>query len=126
MREEKISKQDGNILVKLFPDVVPQIDNMTVLHTVQVSKPETKHHHFTNADEALAYDLFWKMFYKNEKDDDIYPLTGTNITLVIRTKGENVPSYIVLFARCMAIGFEEAYIRITLMIPAKTEKKLFI
>lgn len=112
----------GDILVKLFPDVVPQIDNMTVLHTVQVSKPETKHQHFTNAEEALAYDLFWKMFYKNEKDDDIYPLTGTNITLVIRTKGENVPSYIVLFARCMAIGFEEAYIRITLMIPAKTEK----
>ena len=112
----------GDILKKLFPNVVSQIDNMTVLHTVQISKPETKHQHFTNAEEALAYDLFWNIFHKREKDDDIYPVTGTNITLVIRTKGGNVPSYIVLFARCMAIGFEEAYIRITLMIPAKVEK----
>lgn len=112
----------GDILEKLFPDVVSHIDNMTVLHTVQMNDVETKHQHFTNAEEALAYDLFWNIFYKNEEDNDTYPISGTNITLIIRTKGDNVPSYILLYVRGMAIGFEEVYIRITLMIPAKVEK----
>lgn len=111
----------GEILKPLFPDIVSQIDSMTVLHTVQMNDVETKHQHYTNAEEAFAYDLFWNIFYKNEKDNDIYPISGTNITLVVRTKGVKIPPYIVLFARGMAIGFEEVYIRITLMIPANVE-----
>jgi len=108
----------GDILKQILPDVVSQITSMNVLHTVQMNGIETKHQHFTNAEEALAYDLFWNIFYKNEKDDHIYPMTGTNITLTLRTKGENVPHYIVMFARGMATGFETTYIRISLMIPA--------
>ena len=112
----------GDILTKLFPEVVSKIDSVTVLHTVQVNEVETKHLHITNAEIALAYDIFWNISYKNEEDDNIYPVTGTNITFIIRIKGENVPPYIVLFARGMAIGFEEVYIRITLMIPANVGK----
>jgi tetratricopeptide (TPR) repeat protein len=112
----------GDILKQILPDVVSQITGMSVLHTVQMNGIETKHQHFTNAEEALAYDLFWNIFYKNEKDNDIYPIAGTNITLTIRTKGENIPPYIVMFARGIATGFETIYIRISLMIPANVNE----
>lgn len=108
----------GSILNQLLPDVVPQITSMSALYAIQVNEVETKFEHYTDAEKALSYDIFWNIFYKNEKNNEIYPISGTNITLTIRTKGENVPSYLVLFARGMAIGFEETYIRITLMIPA--------
>lgn len=112
-----------SILEKLLPDVVSRINDMTELRTVQINAVETKSQHFINPEQALSYDLFWNMFYKND-EGELYPLTGTNITLIIRTKGEEVPSYIVLFARGTSNGPDAAYIRITLMIPKDGEDDL--
>lgn len=105
-----------DVLKQIMPDVVSKIDSMTELCTIQVGDIEIKTRHFKDTEEILAYDLFWNIFYKSD-DGDICPIAGTNITLTIRTKGENTPSYIVLFVRGIAIGFETAYIRITQMIP---------
>ncbi len=112
-----------SILEKLLPDVVSKINDMTELRTIQISAVETNSQHFINPEQALSCDLFWNMFYKND-DGELYPLTGTNITLTIRTNGENVPSYIVLFARGTSNGPDAAYIRISLMIPKDGEDDL--
>lgn len=106
-----------DILTKLFPELIPQVSNMTVLKTVQISGVETEWKHYDNLDEALAYDLFWNINYKND-DGEIYPLTGTNITIVIRTTGVGVPRYVVLFVRGTVIGFERTYIRLSLIVPS--------
>ena len=105
-----------DILKRIVPDVVSKVDSMTEFRTIQLNSGDVKSRHFSNAEEILAYDLFWNVSYKGD-DGDIYPITGRNITLTIRTKGENVPSYMVIFVRGTAIGFEETYIRITVMIP---------
>ena len=112
-----------SIMENLLPDVMSKINDMTELRTVQISAVETKSQHFTNPEQALSYDLFWNMFYKND-EGELYPLTGTNITLTIRTNGESVPSYIILFVRGISGGPDAAYIRITLMIPKDGEDDL--
>ena len=105
-----------DVLTKLFPEIIPQVSNITVLKTVQLSDVQTEWKHYDNLDEALAYDLFWNSNYRNE-NGEIYPITGTNITIVIRTTGVEVPHYVILFVRGTVIGYERTYIRLSLMVP---------
>ena len=112
----------GDIIKQVLPDLVSHIDNMSVLITVHENEIVTKHQYITNEEEVLSYNLFWNIFYKKEDSDEIYPITGTNVTLTIRTNDESVPPYLVLFVRGMVIGFDETYIRIALMIPPNVEK----
>ena len=107
----------GDVLEKLFPQIVDHVTDMVVLKTIELKEIETTSTHFTNKEEAFKYDLFWAMNYKND-EGEIYPISGTNISLVINTNGTDVPPYIVIFVRGTAIGFDETYIRLSLMVPS--------
>ena len=110
----------GDVIEKLFDGVTPHITGVTLIKTVQLSGVQTEWEAFEDIKEALKYDLFWNIRYKN-KDGELYSATGTNITFVFRTDGNGVPPYIILYSRGTAIGYDETYIRITVMLPSKSE-----
>lgn len=110
----------GDVLEKLFAGVTSHVTGMTLVKTVQLSRVQTEWEAFQDIRKGLEYDLFWSIRYKNE-DGELYSATGTNITFVIRTDGDGVPPYIVLYSRGTAIGYDVTYIRITIMLPSEAE-----
>lgn len=109
-----------SIMEQIVPETIPQITDLTIVRTVQCGDLDKKYKYVKDKKDILAYDLFGDMFWKND-EGEFLPVTGTNITLVIRTAGEDVPPYLILFARGTAIAYEATYIRISIMGPTNLD-----